>query len=115
MREPLRDKERLEHMLEAIHLALQFSQGIGYEEMKQDKMRFFAIVKNMEIIGEASYMLSLPFKEMHPNTEWRAIEAMRHYLVHGYYQIGAGQLWNTLQNDLEPLKEQVETYLKELN
>ena len=67
-----------------------------------------------EIIGEASYMLSLDFQEAHPDTNWKVIVAMRHFLVHGYYQVDPEEVWNVIEQDLLPLKEQVEKYLAEM-
>jgi uncharacterized protein with HEPN domain len=47
----------------------------------------FAVIKNLEIIGEASYLLTKEFKSRHDSIEWKDIIGMRHILVHGYYQI----------------------------
>ena len=74
---------------------------------------YFAIVKNIEIIGEASYMLSPEFKESHPDTDWQVIIAMRHFLVHGYYQVDPEEVWNVIEQDLLPLKTQILSYLNE--
>lgn len=76
-------------------------------------MRYYAIVKNIENIGEAPYMLSREFKNNHSETEWVAVEGMRHFLVHEYYQVSDRKLWNVLKNDLLPLKQQIESYLSE--
>lgn len=107
--------ERLEHMRTAIQHATEYSKDITLEDLANDKMRYFAIVKNVEIVGEAAYMLSREFKESHPDTPWKAIEGMRHFLVHGYYQVSDMKLWNTLQKDIPPLKQQIETYIDEGN
>ncbi len=56
-------------------------------------------------------MLSKEFKDSHPEVEWDAIQGMRHVLVHGYYQIEPGQLWDTVDNDLPLLKQQIEKLL----
>lgn len=76
-------------------------------------MLYYALVKNIEIIGEASYMLTIDFKDKHPQTDWRTIISMRHVLVHDYYMISKTRLWNVIQNDLQPLRTQVVEYLKE--
>ena len=76
-------------------------------------MLFYAIVKNLEIIGEAAYMLTPAFKDRHPETPWKRIIGLRHILVHDYYQVDADELWNIIQNDLAPLRSQVDTYRKE--
>ena len=72
-----------------------------------------AIVKNIEIIGEAAYMLTPIFKDTHPETPWRIIVGMRHFLVHGYYEVDAEEVWNVVDKNLLPLREQLEHYLRE--
>ena len=88
----------------------QFTEGLTREELMEDKLRYFAVVKNVEIIGEAAYMLSLPFKEQHQEIPWDAIIRMRHVLVHGYATILPELLWHTalvevplLRNDIASL------------
>ena len=114
MRERVRDKGRLEHILQAIDKVFEFSSGVKREDFQKDSILYFAIVKNIEIIGEASYMLSLEFKESHPDTDWQVIIAMRHFLVHGYYQVDPVEVWNVIEQDLQPLKDQILEYIKEL-
>ena len=115
MREPVRDKGRLEHILMAINKVFEFSSGVRKEDFKKDSILYFAIVKNIEIIGEASYMLSSEFKALHPDTDWKSIVGMRHFLVHGYFQVNESEVWNVIVYDLQPLKEQIEKYLLEFN
>jgi len=115
MRERIRDKGRLEHILEAIERALEFTKNVDFEEYKRNVMLRYAVVKSVEIVGEASYKLTNEFRELHPEIEWRDIIAMRHILVHGYYQTEDSVVWNTVKNFLPRLKEQVKTaYEKEL-
>lgn len=102
-------------MLQAIDKALEFSRGITKEEFSQDGLVYFAIVKNIEIIGEAAYMLTPDFKDQHPLTPWAPIVAMRHFLVHGYYHVDAEEVWNVVMNDLGPLRDQLLSYLEEQN
>ena len=111
MREKIRDKGRLEHILESIGYIIDFSEGIDLEDFKNDKKLQFAIIKNVEIIGEASYMLSNEFREQHPEVPWRKIIHLRHILVHGYYQIKLEMIWEIVQKDLILLKEQIQTIL----
>ena len=114
MRERVRDKGRLEHILQAIDKVFEFSSGVKREDFQKDSILYFAIVKNIEIIGEAYYMLSLEFKDSHPDTDWQVIIAMRHFLVHGYYQVDPEEVWNVIEQDLQPLKDQILEYIKEL-
>ena len=113
MRENHKDKMRLLHIIEAIDNIVEFSNGIGFEEYQSNKILRFAIIKNLEIIGEATYLLTKKFRFEHPETEWETITYMRHVLVHGYYQIKDEIVWATVQEDLQPLKTHIMSYLKE--
>ena len=113
MREPLKDKSRLEHILVAIDTILEKSKDLTYESLVADKIVFGGIVYYTMIIGEAAYHLSKPFKEKYNETDWVQITRMRHNLVHGYYQVDPDVVWFVLQDDLKPLREQVTRYLTE--
>ena len=115
MREPVRDHERLEHILEAIDRVLDYAEGKTKEELQADKMRFYAIVKNIEIIGEASYKLTKAFRKEHPDTPWDDIIKMRHILIHDYFQIDEEAVIYVIEDNLRPLREQVARYLAETN
>jgi uncharacterized protein with HEPN domain len=86
MREEIRDKGRLEHILDAIDKAIDFTKDADFEMFKKNDVLRFALTKVVEIVGEASYRLTKEFRENHPEIEWRKIINMRHILVHGYYQ-----------------------------
>lgn len=113
MRETLKDKGRLGHILEAIARVERFTKDKSFENMRDDELTYYAVVKCIEIVGEASYMLTNEFRDAHPLTAWRDIVAMRHVLVHGYYQVSTLQVWKVVQEDLPLLKEQVQSYYEE--
>lgn len=113
MRETTKDRGRLEHIATAIDVLLTSKDKYTFDEVRRDPILFFGFVKNVEIIGEAVYMLSPEFKERHPEVEWRVIEGMRHVLVHGYYQIKPAQLWDTVENDIPALKPYIDKCLAE--
>ena len=113
MREAIRDKNRLKHILENIEKIQKAVEGYNFEQLNKDHIRFAAISYFTMIIGEATYMLTKEFKEAHPETPWRQIEGMRHHIVHGYFQVRNDMLWNVIENDLEPLKKQILQYLEE--
>ncbi len=113
MREKPKDKTRLLHILEAIDNLFEFTQRITFEEYKSNKILRFAVIKNLEIIGEAAYLLTKEFRANHPDIEWNAVIGMRHVLVHGYYQIKDEIVWASIQTDLRPFKEKIEVYCQE--
>lgn len=114
MREEIKDPGRLEHMLAAIDKVQEYTNGIDKESLKNDSMRLHATAYNIQIIGEAVYKLTKEFKEAHPETPWRLIEKMRHILVHDYFAVDFEFLWIVVQDDIQPLKLQIEGYLREL-
>ena len=107
MREQIRDKGRLEHILKATDFILRHTKGITFEEFDADELRYFAVIKNLEIIGEASYKLTKEFIAAHPEIKWKLIIGLRHVLVHGYYQIENILAWEIVQKDLVPLQKQI--------
>ncbi|MBR5983948.1 MAG: DUF86 domain-containing protein [Bacteroidales bacterium] len=114
MREPERDLSRLEHILEAIGCVENYVEGISKEQLEKDKLHLHAVIYNVQIIGEAVYKLTKEFKDAHPEIPWRAIEKMRHILVHDYFCINFEILWVVITIDLPELKAQVNNYIKSL-
>jgi uncharacterized protein with HEPN domain len=111
MREKPKDNERLLHMIEAIENIFEFIEGKSFEVYKNDKILKFAIIKNLEIVGEAAYLLTKDFKSSHNSVEWDDIIGMRHILVHGYYQIKDEIVWATIETELTPLKKEILKFL----
>jgi len=111
MREPLRDKTRLEHILEAINRLETYAGGLSREELEADVLRYYGIVKNIEIIGEAANMLSPAFKQLHTEVEWRPICNMRNFLVHEYFRVDNDTVWAVIHGDIIELKQHIEQYL----
>jgi uncharacterized protein with HEPN domain len=108
MREKPKDNERLLHMLEAIDNIFEFIADKTFDTYKKDKILRFAIIKNLEIIGEAAYLISKDFKNKNDSVEWNDIIGMRHILVHGYYQINDEIIWATIEAELKPLKSKLQ-------
>ena len=113
MREPIRDKGRLEHILESIDNIFEFADGKTFEQIQQDKMCYYAIVYQLVIIGEAANLLTKEFLANHPETPWRDIISMRNFIVHGYNVVDKKEVWSVIENDLASLKKQIEKYIAE--
>ncbi|MBD8937734.1 MAG: DUF86 domain-containing protein [Prevotella stercorea] len=80
MRERIRDKSRLEHILQAIERIMRYIKGKTFDDFIADDMMYYAVVKNIEIIGEASNMLTEEFRNTHPDTPWKLVNGMRNYI-----------------------------------
>ncbi|MBR4136020.1 MAG: DUF86 domain-containing protein [Bacteroidales bacterium] len=114
MREEIRDMERLQHILEAMNVLVNYQAQHTLEEALSDPIVYFGLVKHVEMIGEAVYKLTLEYRASHPEVNWDDIERMRHVLVHGYYKIRPEQLWETIAFDIPQLKPRIEHYLSEM-
>ena len=113
MRERSRDRSRLEHMLQAIERVRRYTKGKTFEDFITDDMMYYAVVKNIEILGEASNMLTEEFRTDHPQTPWKQVNGMRNYIVHEYFQVDNNVVWDVITNDLPLLEQQVKIYIEE--
>lgn len=113
MRERARDKGRLEDIIEYSNHVSQFIQGVSVDDFTSENLIYYAVMKNVEVVGKAAFMLTKAFKAAHPETPWKMIESMRHILVHDYAHVISETLYDTAVNDIPELRKQVEGYLKE--
>ena len=113
MRERARDKGRLYDIVDYASKALQIIEGHSLESFVNDIAVYFAVMKCMEIVGEATYMLTKDFKAEHPDIPWEEIQGLRHILVHGYEQIKPKILYDTTINDLPSYLDQTKCFLND--
>lgn len=97
------DRIRLQHMLDAAEQARAFIRNRRREDLDDDQQLVWALVKAIEIIGEAAYQVSAETRERLPGIPWERITGMRHRLVHAYFDIDLDILWKTVQDGLPPL------------
>lgn len=107
------DRVRFVHMVEAAREALSFSEGKSLEDIRKDRMLQLAVVKCVEIIGEAAGRLSAGARDSIPELPWPAIITMRNRLVHVYFDVSPTALWSTVTEDLPPLIRILESVLNE--
>ena len=113
MRELLRDRELLEHIIAAIDRVARYTKDKSFNDLLDDDMMYYAVVKNIEMMGEAANMLTLDFQSSHPDTPWKLVKGMRNYIVHEYFQIDNVVVWEVVTKELEPLRKQISKYLAE--
>ena len=102
------DLVRLRHMLDHSREAVAMARGKRSEDLKRNRMMQLALVRLVEIIGEAATRVSDEGRARHPSVPWQAAIGMRNRLVHGYDQIDLDVLWDTVQDDLPALIGQLE-------
>lgn len=109
------DKAYLLHILEAISDTEKFIEGITQEEFYENKEKQYAILRALEIIGEATKNLSKEIKTRYQNIPWKDIAGMRNKLIHEYFGVKLELVWKTVRNKLPELKEQIAVIIKEFD
>ena len=108
------DQMRLQHILDAIERIESYTKS-GAETFFTNSMVQDAVVRNIQIIGEASRALSAGFKEAHPDIPWREIAASRNMLVHEYFRVDLEIIWTDVRESLTRVKVAIQTHLEGLD
>ncbi len=85
-----------------------FVEGLSYEQFCNDEMAQSAVIRELQVIGEAARLISEETKTMYPRIEWSAALGMRNRLVHEYFAIRLDVVWQTIQEDIPDLIDQIE-------
>ncbi len=104
-------KDYLQDIIDAINNAEEFITGFDFDTFESDQKTIFAVTRAIEIIGEASKQIPPEFKEQYPHIPWKEVAGIRDKMIHHYFGINLKILWNTVNNDLPPLKVTIQTML----
>lgn len=102
------DEALLLDMLLAARDAVEFASGLTFGQFEKSRLHQNATLKAVEIIGEAAARISTEVKEANPKVAWNEIVGMRNRLVHGYFEVDFGLVWQTVQDDIPELLLQLE-------
>ena len=94
----------LRHVLDAIEEIETYLKAATYESFSTNHMMIDAVVRELEIVGEASSNLTEEFRRNHPDIPWRDAIDMRNFLIHEYFGVRTQVVWDTCKNDLPLLK-----------
>jgi uncharacterized protein with HEPN domain len=109
-----RDKIYLKHILEAIFNVEKFMEGLTKEEFFNNVEKQYAVIRRLEIIGEAVKNLSKELKTKYRDIPWKEIAGMRNKLIHEYFGVSLELVWVTIKIELPELKKQILKILKEI-
>ena len=102
------DLIRIRHMLDAAREAVALSRGKGPRALSRERVLSLALVRLLEIVGEAAGRVSDGTREVHPEVPWSQIVGLRNRLIHGYDSVDLDVLWRILSDDLPRLIEALE-------
>jgi len=97
----------LDDICEAIDRIELYINGMSFDVFSKDRKSVDAVVRNLEIIGEASNRLPADFKDSHSQIEWHKVVGLRHRIVHEYFGIDLQIVWQILQKDLPSLRQAI--------
>jgi uncharacterized protein with HEPN domain len=105
------DSVRLQHIIDAANEALSFIAGKSKSELKTDRALALALVKSIEIVGEAASKVSRELRSKSPEIPWTDIVAMRNRLIHSYFDVNLDIVWETVTDELPSVVEQIQKLL----
>ncbi|QKY70682.1 DUF86 domain-containing protein [Lentibacillus sp. CBA3610] len=100
------DNVYLRHILECIENIESYIPN-GESDFFSSKLIQDAVIRNLEIVGEATKRISQDFRKQHPQLPWREMAGLRDILIHNYFGVDNGIVWNVIEKEIPTLKEQI--------
>ena len=95
----------IHHILDAIKQIELYLKGVDFETFSSNRMIFDAVVRELEIIGEASNNIEDDFQKQYPDIPWRKVIGTRNTIIHEYFEINKNIIWKTCQKNIPELKK----------
>ena len=104
----------LTDILEALESIQSFVEGMGFEDFKQDNKTSSAVIRKLEVIGEAAKRVPESIKQKYPSVPWKEMAGMRDKLIHFYFGVNYELLWQTIKNRIPEIKPVISQILGDL-
>lgn len=103
----------LEHILDSIELLEEYSKGVLKTEFLKSRPLQDAMIRRLEVIGEAVKNLPASFREKHPNIPWKQMAGMRDILIHEYFDVDLTLAWKVVKHEIPRVKKHIVSLLVE--
>ena len=103
----------LTDILESASKIKRYTQGLKFEDFETDDKTIDAVVRNLEIIGEAAHRIDPDYKLQHPEIEWERMYGLRNRIVHAYFGVDINIVWNIILYYLDDLIESIQSLISE--
>lgn len=104
----------IEDILESINKIQNYTKDMSFRKFSKEEKTIDAVVRNFEIIGEATRQLKEEIKKKYSDIEWNSMIAFRNVIIHEYFGIDMEIIWDIIQNNLTPLKQKIQNLLRVL-
>lgn len=104
----------VEHILDNIGDIENFSNGLSKDEISKNNLKQKAIIRSIEVIGEAVKNIPMSFRKEHPEIEWKKIAGTRDMIIHAYFDVDLDIVWGIIKKDIPDLKKKIEKIKEEL-
>ena len=108
------DLTRLKHIRDAVMITIDFIKGRNRDDLDNDQMLSLALVRLIEIIGEAANNISLSCQNNYPQIPWREMIGMRNRIIHAYFEVDLDIVWQVIIDDLPKLLQWVNQAIQDL-
>ena len=109
-----RNEVFIKHIRDEVNFIISRTEDLEYESLIKDEVLKRALLRSLEVIGEATKNISPDFREKFPDVEWRELAGLRDKLIHRYFGVKWEIVWDVIRRRIPKLKEQIESILEEV-